>query len=96
MGIFEEKQSVSRRELKSSLEKSSGRIPRTGGEKYVKEERQKIGKEVFGRKYGSEISKRDYKGALRDLKSAKDRAETREEKAEIEDRINYLKKLGGL
>ncbi len=96
MGIFKEKQSVSRGELKESLSKSSGAIPKTGGGKYPREQREGLEKEVFDRKYGSQISKRDYRDALKELKSAKREAKSRDEKTELENKTRYLKKLGGV
>lgn len=95
MGIFDKKKSISRRELKSTFRKDRGTIPRTGGRKYHQRERAKITKEVFGSKYGSEISKNDYRRAMQDLKSAGRKAKTPTEKLKINRKINYLRRLGG-
>lgn len=89
MGIFDERKSLSRKELRKKFRRDEGRIPETGGKKYTRREREELGGS-FDRKYGSQISKRDYRSAIRDLKRQKRDAETPEEEREIEDRINYL------
>ena len=96
MGIFDEKESFSRRELRETLRRSSGVIPKTGGKRYSQEERVQLEKKTFGKKFGGNISERDFKGGVRDLKSAGRRAETKEEKRDIKRGIDYLKRLGDL
>ena len=95
MGLFDKKQSISRSRLKSSFRRDRGTIPETGGRRYHQRDRSKITKEVFGAKYGSEISKKDYRRAIRDLESAGKEAKTPTEKTRINRRVNYLRKLGG-
>ncbi len=95
MGIFDKRKSISRRELKSTFSKHHGRIPQTGGKKYYQRERDKITKEVFSQKYGSQIDKHEYKRAVRDLESGKKVAKSSEEKTKIDEKIRYLKDLGG-
>ena len=94
MGLYDKKRSLSREELKGTLRGHSGRIPGTGGKKYHRAQRGGMVKEVFGRKYGSQISKQDYRGALRELQSAKKVLKGRARK-EIDQKIRYLKELGG-
>lgn len=95
MGLYDKRRSLSRRELKGTLRKHSGRIPGTGGKKYPRAQREGMTKDVFGRKYGSQISKDDYRGALRDLRSAKKVLKDRRARAEIDQKIRYLRELGG-
>jgi hypothetical protein len=76
MGIFDKKKSVTRQELRSALRKDSGLIK--GGEgKYSSKERERMGKEVFGPKYGSKISKLDYQRAIRELENRRSRTSRR-------------------
>ena len=95
MGIFDKKQSLSRGELKSAFRKDKGVIPKTGGRKYHGQERAKMTKKIFGTKYGSQISKNDYKHALRELESTRNQTKSRPEKEKIERKINYLRDIGG-
>ena len=94
MGLFDRKKSVSRQELRSALRRDSGIIK--GGEgKYSSTERERLGKEIFGPKYGSQISKLDYQRAIRDLENRKSRTTSIGEKEKIDDRIKYLEQIGG-
>jgi len=95
MGLFNKKQSISRKELKSALEKDQGIIPGAGGRKYYRREREKIAKEIFGTRYGSQISRDDYRRAIRGLRSSVKRAKTPAERKNINRKIKYLKRLGG-
>jgi len=94
MGLFDKKKSLSRGELKSAFRKDKGVIPRTGGRKYHNQERAKMTKEIFGAKYGSQISKNDYRQALRKLESTRNQAKSRPEKEKVERKINYLRNIG--
>ncbi len=95
MGIYDKRRSISRRELKSTFKKDRGTIPRTGGKKYYQRERAKMTGEIFGQKYGSEISKNEYRRAIRDLKSSRREAKSPTEKIRINRKIDYLRGLGG-
>jgi len=95
MGIFDKKRSVSREELKSAFRKDRGVIPRTGGKKYSERERQKMSRGLFGSKYGSEISKNDWRSRMRELGSEKRKAKTPGEKQSIDEKIRYYKEAGG-
>lgn len=95
MGIFDKRKSIPRKELRGALGKHSGSIPGTGGRKYYQRERERMGREVFGRKYGGQISKNDYRRALRDLESKRAKTKTRREKIKIDEKIRYLRELGG-
>lgn len=95
MGIYDKKKSISRRELKETFSKHSGRIPGTGGRKYYQRQRERMSGEVFGRKYGSQISKEEYRRAIRDLGVTKRSAKTRRERLEIDKKIRYIREMGG-
>ncbi len=96
MGIFDKKQSFSRQELKNVFRRDSGVIPKTGGRKFFEAQRTKLSQDSFSRKYGSEISKQDYRRAVRDLGMAKRKTTDRRQRREIERRVNYLKRVGGI
>lgn len=95
MGIYDKKKSISRKELKSTFKKHHGRIPETGGKKYYRKQRSSMTKEIFGSKYGSQISKGEYRRAVRGLESTKKSAKTRSERAKIDQKIRYLEDIGG-
>ena len=95
MGLFDKRQSVSREEIKSTFKKSSGIIPKTGGEKYYQEQRDKLAKEALKPGYGSEISKDDFRKTIRGLEALKKTAKTGQEKIELGKKINYFKEIGG-
>lgn len=90
MGIFDKKQNVSRRELGKVL-RTSRIIPGTGGKKYSQQEIGKLEKGTFQPKYGSQISRGDYKSAVRSLESARRKARTSLERSRLEKDIRYLK-----
>lgn len=94
MGIFDKDKSISRRDLRGVLRKDRGYIE--GGEgRYTRQEREQIHKDVFGPKYGSDISKLDYRRAIRDLENKRSGAKDIKEREKIDDKIKYLKQLGG-
>ena len=95
MGIYDKKKSISRRELRETFRKHSGRIPGTGGRKYYQRQRERIAGGAFGSKYGSQISKDEYRRALRDLGATKRSAKTRRERLEIDKKIRYIREMGG-
>lgn len=90
MGFFDDKKSLSREELREKLRRDKGRIPETGGKKFSQREREKLSREAFGRRYGSQISKRDAESAVRDLERKKKSAETPAEEKAIDEKIRYL------
>jgi len=105
MGLFDDKKEVSRKELRATLKRSSMTIPGTGGKKYTRRERAGFEKELFSSKYGSRISKRDYKSALESLRKSrfksvpdegKMRRRTTAEKRSIESKRRFMKNIGGL
>lgn len=95
MGIFEKRNSLSRGELRDSLRRDSGIIPKTGGQKFSQDERENL-RNVFGSKYGGEISKDDFKSAVRDMERLKGSSQNPNEKRELERQIDYLKRVGGV
>lgn len=71
-------------------------IPKTGGQKFSRGEREKLEKDVFGQKYGSQISKNDYRGAVKELRNAENKAQDPKQKGELDKKINYLRRIGGI
>lgn len=94
MPIFNKKDAVSRSELRSALRRDSGRI-RGGEGKFSVSEREKMSNDIFGPKYGGEISKLDFKRAIRDLENQRGRTKDTGKKEMIDDKIKYLKQMGG-
>jgi ribosomal protein RSM22 (predicted rRNA methylase) len=96
MGLFEEKKSFSREQLRPAFGKDSGQIPKTGGKKYYEGERKKMVGELFPSKYGGQIDEKDYKKVVKDLKASSLRAPTPEERQDARNKMNYLKRMGGI
>lgn len=96
MGIFDKKQSIPRRELLEVFRGSSGGIPKSGGRHYSRLEREKLVRETFGSKYGSNISKDDYRRAIRDLERREREVKNEAERRKLNERIEFLKELGGI
>jgi len=101
MSLFGEKKQISRRDLRKKLRSSSSYIPNkslwtSSGETYNEKERVEIEKDVFGKKYGSYISKPEYKKAIRELESKKHKTRNNKEKFKIDRKIRYLEKLNSL
>lgn len=98
MTIFDKgkKGSVPRKELKSAFRKSKGGIPQTGGRKYYQPDREKLYRETFGPKYGSQISKGDYRRAIRALEKTKGGTKDRKQQRKIDEQIRYLRDFGGI
>ena len=105
MGLFDDKKEVSRKELRAALKRSSMTIPGTGGKKYTRRERAGFEKELFSPKYGSRISRGDYKSALESLRKSrfksvldqgKMRRRTTSEKRGVERKRRFMENIGGL
>lgn len=95
MSLFEKKRELSRSEFREALRKASFTIPGGGG-MFSTAERIKIEKEIFGKQYGGYISKEEYQRRLREMALEKARAKTGAKKLEIDRKIRFLKKLGGI
>lgn len=95
MSIYDKRRSIPRRELLGILRKSSGRIPGTGGKRYSRLQREKIMRETFRSKYGSDISKGDYRRAVRGLEATQRRTKNEAERRKLDERIRFLRKIGG-
>ena len=95
MGLFDKKKSFSRKEFKKVLGKGHGIIPGTGGQRFSKDQRNRMEREVFGPAYGSNISKNDFRKAVDGLELTKLRARDQHQKEAIDRKIRYLKELGG-
>lgn len=91
-GIFDEKDQISRRELRSKLRRASSTIPGTG-KRLSQKDRVELEKEVFGKKYGGYISKREFRRALDEMRSKAYKAPTTKEKRRIRRRIKFLRKV---
>ena len=96
MGLFDKKRALSRPQLKKAFRESSGVIPRTGGKKFTRKEREKMTRDVFGRKYGSQISKRDFQTSVRELEKERGKTTDRKQQRELNKKIRYLRRLGGI
>jgi hypothetical protein len=94
MSIFGKKQHLTRSELREALRKASPSIPGSGS-MFSREKRVKLEKE-FEQKYGSLISKEDFKRKIQELRRQKFRAKTSAEKTEFGRKLRYLKKIGGI
>ena len=92
MSIFEKKNYIGRRAFRQILRGDSGSIPGSG-RRFTKKERVAFESEVFGKKHGSLIFKRDYQGALRDLARQKRQAKTSAEKWALKRKSIYLGKF---
>jgi len=90
--FFGKRDFLTRSEFREKLKKAS---PFTKGfSGLMKEkEREKLEKEIFGKKYGHFIDRKDYARALKDLQKIKARAKTDKEKRKISRNIQFLKDL---
>ena len=95
MSLFEKKEQISRSELRRVLKKDIGSIPGTR-RRFMRKERVAFEKEVFGKKYGPLISRDDYKRGLKELEKAKYRVKSSAERLEIERKVRFFKRLGGI
>ncbi|PIU46963.1 hypothetical protein COS93_01235 [bacterium (Candidatus Gribaldobacteria) CG07_land_8_20_14_0_80_33_18] len=87
--FFTQKGYLSRPELRQKFSKSfDPRIP--------KQERVKMGQELFGREAGSYITKGEYKKTIKKLGAEKSKAKTSEELTEIKRKTSYLKRISGM
>lgn len=96
MSIFEKKRALSRLEFRQALRKSSPYIPGTGGRAYSQKERVEMEKKLFGREYGSHISKDDFRKGLRKLSGERLRTKTSSDRLRVDRQMRFLKKLGGI
>ena len=96
MGLFDKKRALSRPQLKKAFRESSGVIPRSGGKKFTRREREKMTQDMFGWKYGSQISKGDFETSVRKLEKERTKTTDRKQQRELGKKINYLRRLGGI
>lgn len=94
MGIYDKEKSISRKDLRLVFQKDRG-IIRGGEGKYSRKEREDIVKGLFGRSYGSQISKQDYKKRVRKMEVERRIAGSSADREKIDDKIKYLKQIGG-
>lgn len=95
MGLFNKKQDISRAEFREALRKSPPHVPGTSGRMYNKGERTEMEKKVFGKEYGSHISRQEFQKRLRSLEGEKYGAKTGADKLRIDRQIRFLKQLEG-
>ncbi len=93
MGIFKNKKELSRTALRKAFRKASPYIPGAGGKTYSQKERTELEKKLFGSKYGSYLTKAEYKKKIQELKGQKYRAKTSAEKLKIDRQTRYLESL---
>ena len=96
MPLFDKRSSFSRPDFKNSLRRDSGIIPKTGGSRFSREQRTGLEKEVFGQKYGSQISKYDYRSAVKGLRDTRSKTQDSKQRVELDKKISYLKRIGGI
>jgi len=96
VSLFGGKSSLSRGQLREGLRKASPYIPGSGGRMFGRKERVGLESKAFGKKLGSQIGRRDYSRAIKDLGKSKAKATTQPERTQIEREIRFLKKLGGM
>lgn len=94
--IFEDKDKVSRKELRKGLKRTSPGFHSFRKKRLSRRERVKLEREVFGKKYGKHISKQDYKKAVDKFRKKTAIARTPEEKAEIKRKVKFLRKAADL
>lgn len=96
-GFFTKKQDLSRKELRNFLREDSGVITGIIGERYRRSERVRLEQTVFDRKkYGAYISKQEFERAVRRLRGQRSRLRSEKERLEIDKKIRYLKRIGGI
>ncbi len=97
MSIFDKKKELSRPEFRRLLRKAPARIPGAAGKMYSWRERVKMEKEIFPQeRFKSYISEIECKRQLRELRMARFRARTKEEKLNIDRKIRFLKEVTGV
>ena len=95
MSLFDKKLHLTRNQFRERLRNSSPNIP--GSNKvFSREERVKIEREVFGKKYGQIIDKGEFKRKLRELRQEKFKAKTGVEKINIDRKMRYLEKISDI
>ena len=95
--IFEDKKSITRPEFREILKKSSPYIPGAGGMMYSLQKRMKMEKEIFpSSRFSSHISEIEVKRRLRELRTQRHRAKTKQEKIETDRKIRFLQGVTGV
>ena len=95
MGFFDKKKSISREEFRKSLRKAPSGIPGSS-RKFYRREREGLEKDLFGKKYGSHISRGELKDRVQELRKEKYRAKTQAGRDEIDRKVRYFEKHGGI
>jgi hypothetical protein len=93
MRLFEKKPEAERIEFRRALHK---RVPGAPRVKFPFRERIQLERKIFGPKSIERISKDVYKSAILKMDKAKYRARTDEERINIEKKVRFFKKLGGI
>ena len=93
--IFGGKPYLRRSEFRRKLREASPFVP--GTSKIIpRSERAKMEKDLFGKSYGSLIDKREFSKAIGKLEKQKYQSRKSVEKMNLDRKIRYLKKLGGI
>ena len=96
MSIFDEKKSYSRSKLRNNFRRYTKKPSGMRGRKFNRKERAGLVKGIFGEKYGGQISKSDYRDALKKLETQKRGAKDRNERQELDRKITFLRGAGEL
>ena len=86
---------MKRNQFREKLRKASPFVP--GTSKIIsRSERVKMEKDLFGKSYGSFIDKREFNKEIKRLEKQKYQSKQSSEKINLDSKIRYLKKLGGI
>ncbi len=94
MSIFDEKKSYSRSRLRDSFRRYTKKPSGMRGRKFDQKERAGLVEGIFEKKYGGQISKSDYRDALKKLETQKREAKDRNERQELDRKIKFLRGAG--
>ena len=95
--IFDKKKSITRPEFREILKKSSPYIPGAGSMMYSLQKRIKMEKEIFpSSRFSSHITEIEVKRRLRELRTQRHRAKTKQEKIDTDRKIRFLQGVTGV
>lgn len=93
---FKEKKEISRKEFREAFKEINPFLPAIGKRLFSFKEREKIEKELFGKKPKAVLPKEKYERFLRKFGVKRYRAKEISEKEIVRKKIRILKKLGGI
>jgi acyl-CoA reductase-like NAD-dependent aldehyde dehydrogenase len=91
MGLFDKRQSFSKRELGSMFSGEGNKVSKIGGRRTSRIDREKIFRETFGKEL--DISKEDYKKAISKLDREQRGTTDSWKRRTINERIKFLKEF---